>query len=111
MQNSIDPWKSLCLHHYADLAVMAEVPVKDDAPGDLDLLSDVCIHKDRFYHCGWARYMEARPGSFHLLPRTERLSDLRNDYQTMKVMFFDDAPEFDSILEHLANLESEFNNK
>ena len=103
------PLPSRYSRHYADLAAMAETSVKDEALGDLDLLSDVCIHKDRFYHCGWARYMEARPGSFHLLPRTERLSDLRNDYQTMKVMFFDDVPEFDSILEHLTNLESELN--
>lgn len=105
------PLPSRYSRHYADMASMAEASVKDEALGDLDLLREVCIHKDRFYHCGWARYMEACPGSFHLLPRTERLSDLRNDYHTMKVMFFDNAPEFDSILEHLNNLERELNAK
>lgn len=97
--------------HYADLASMTQVSVKDEALEDINLLHDVCVHKDRFYHCGWARYMEACPGSFHLLPRAERLTALQKDHRAMKVMFFNSVPEFDSILEKLANLESELNSK
>jgi hypothetical protein len=95
--------------HYADVAVMARSSVKVVALADLDLLHRVCVHKDIFYHCGWARYLEARPGSFRLLPRDERVSELRRDYQAMRVMFFDDPPEFDDLMNDLSVLEREIN--
>lgn len=95
--------------HYADVAMMAQAPVKEEALADLELLTSVSIHKDRFYHCGWAKYLEAKPGTFRLLPRPERLSDLRRDYQSMQVMFFHEAPSFDQVLERLAGLEQAIN--
>jgi len=95
--------------HYADVAVMARTAVKAEALADLDLLHSVCKHKDRFYHCGWARYLEAKPGSFHLTPCSERLAELRRDYQDMRVMFFAEAPSFDEILDQLSALEYEIN--
>lgn len=100
-----------CSRHYADLASVTQVSAKDEALADINLLHDVCVHKDRFYHCGRARYMEACSGSFHLLPRAERLTALLKDYRAMKVIFFYGVLEFDSILEKLANLESELNSK
>ncbi|HET6426800.1 MAG TPA: nucleotidyl transferase AbiEii/AbiGii toxin family protein [Phycisphaerae bacterium] len=95
--------------HYADVAMMAQAPAKNEALADLDLLQSVCRHKDRFYHCGWARHLEAKPGTFHLLPRKERLGALRRDYQDMRVMFFSEAPSFDTVLDQLATLEREIN--
>jgi len=95
--------------HYADVAAMARAAVKAEALADLDLLNSVCRHKDRFYHCAWARYIEARPGSFHLTPRSERLGELRRDYQNMHLMFFSEAPSFDEILDQLSDLEHEIN--
>lgn len=103
------PLLSRYSRHYADVAVMAQASVKDEALADVDLLSSVCVHKDRFYHCGWAKYLEAKPGSFHLLPRAERVPTLRRDYQSMQVMFFHEAPAFDDVLKHLAALEREIN--
>jgi len=95
--------------HYADVAEMAQYPVKNEALADIDLLRAVCTHKDRFYHCGWARYLDAKPGSFHLLPRPERVSALRKDYQSMQAMFFYEHPDFEVILERLNALEDEIN--
>ena len=95
--------------HYADVAVMSKADVRDEALGDTDLLHRVCIHKDQFYHCGWAKYLEARRGTFRLLPRDERLSDLRRDYQSMQVMFFGEALTFDEVLGCLADLERQIN--
>ena len=95
--------------HYADVATMAQTPTKNEAMANLELLESVCHHKDRFYHCGWARYLEARPGTFHVVPRTERLAVLRHDYQEMQTMYFSDAPSFDEILDQLALLEQEIN--
>lgn len=76
---------------------------------DLALLENVCHHKDRFYHCGWARYLEAKPGSFHIVPREKRIAELRRDYQDMRVMFFSEAPAFETILDQLTELEREIN--
>jgi len=96
--------------HYADVAIMAQTPVKVDALTDIDLLHSVCLHKDRFYHCSWARCLDARPGSFRLAPRDERLAALRRDYQAMQVMFFGDTTPFDRVIDQLAELEREINN-
>ncbi len=95
--------------HYADVASMAKTKVKEEAFDDLALLRSVVIHKDRFYHCGWARYLGARAGSFRLLPRQERLADLRRDHQGTKLMFFEDAPLFEDVLAELERLEQEIN--
>ena len=95
--------------HYADVATMGQAHVKDEALGDLDLLKNVAIHKDYFYHCGWARYLDATPGSFHLLPRDERLATLHTDYRAMQTMFFSEPPNFDNIIEQLAYLEQQIN--
>ncbi len=53
--------------------------------------------------------MQAKPGSFHLLPQDERLPDLRRDYQSMGVMLFGEASFFDDILNRLASLGEEIN--
>lgn len=95
--------------HYADVAEMSQHSVRQEALQDLDLLRQVCVHKDRFYHSAWARYLEAVPGSFHLVPPEKRILSLRRDYQDMQVMFYDHAPEFDAILETLGHLEHEIN--
>jgi len=95
--------------HWADVAAMAATPVKGKALADLGLLQGVCIHKDRFYHSGWARYLDAKPGSIRLAPRKERLPELRRDYQAMQVMFFEQPPSFDGIVAQLADLERDIN--
>lgn len=95
--------------HYADVAMMSQAAVVDEALADFDLLTSVVVHKDRFYHCGWAKYLEARPGSFHLLPRERRLPDLRRDHEAMGVMFFGEPPTFDDVMSNLADLEHKIN--
>lgn len=95
--------------HYADVAVMASAAVKNEALADLALLESVVTHKERFYYAGWARYQEAKKGTFRLVPRDERLSALRPDYQAMRTMFFADPPLFDGVLQELAKLEREIN--
>jgi len=95
--------------HYADVAVMAKTDVKEQAIKDPSLLANVTLHKDRFYHCGWAKYLDAKMGSFRLLPRKERLADLRRDYRSMRVMFFGEPPAFEDLLTELEKLEQAIN--
>ena len=54
--------------HYYDLAQMAKFPVKDEALKDLQLLEDVVVFKQKFYMSAWAKYEDAKVGTFKILP-------------------------------------------
>lgn len=95
--------------HYYDLYKMATSPVRDSALADLKLLEDVVAFKMRFYPSGWAKYEDAKPGSFKLVPADHLLADLRKDYRDMAVMILGPAPDFDSIIETLNRLEERIN--
>jgi hypothetical protein len=95
--------------HYYDLIQLAASPVKDAALGDLQLLSEVVKFKRRFYLSAWAKYEEAVPGTFRLLPTGEGSQQLEADYQNMQAMFFETPPAWQDILRTLHDLESEIN--
>ena len=54
-------------------------------------------------------YTQAKPGSFHLVPKDERLPELQRDYQLMRDMYLNDPLSFDNILSILTNLEHRIN--
>jgi len=54
--------------HFYDLAQMAISSVKDEALSDLQLLEDVVAFKQKFYMSAWAKYEEAKVGTFKILP-------------------------------------------
>ena len=95
--------------HYADVAQMGKTRIVDEALQDIDLLKKVTTHKDMFYHCGWARYDLAVPGSFHLMPPQERLSAIKRDYRDMTAMFFNEPPDIEDIFRRLSVLERQIN--
>jgi hypothetical protein len=65
--------------------------------------------KQRFYPCGWARYEEAKKGTFRLVPDSESQSALRRDYRDMGMMIFGEIPNFDTVMNILQRLEDEIN--
>ena len=95
--------------HYYDLAMMAAAPVKEAALADLALLEDVASFKQRFYPRGWARYDQAVPGTFRLVPSGHVLSALAKDYAQMRNMIFGRYPDFEEIMATLQMLEREIN--
>ena len=95
--------------HYYDLFKMANSEIKNKALKNIGLLKDVVAFKDKFYHCSWAKYEDAKPGSFHLFPNNDNLDTLKNDYNEMKGMIFGDYPVWDEILKAMENLEKEIN--
>ncbi|MFM2397729.1 MAG: hypothetical protein RLZZ144_979 [Pseudomonadota bacterium] len=95
--------------HYYDLAMMAVAPVKDVALADLALLEDVANFKQRFYPRGWARYDQAVPGTFRLVPSGYVLPALAKDYAQMRNMIFGRYPNFEEMMEMLRKLETEIN--
>jgi len=95
--------------HYYDLAQMALSSVKDEALGDLQLLEDVVVFKQKFYMSAWAKYEEAKVGTFKILPPEFRYKELKSDYDSMRSMIFDKYLDFDEIIKILKKLESEIN--
>lgn len=94
--------------HYYDLVMMANAPVKRIALADLALLEDVVAFKQRFYPRGWARYDEAKPGTFKLSP-TRHVLAVERDYAQMRNMIFGHYPSFSEIRMSLQKLETEIN--
>ena len=97
--------------HYADTAALARQPSAAKAIGLKDLCSRVVRWKSQFFGSSWANYNLAKPGSFRLAPPPERLPALRRDYQAMRDMYLSEPPDFESIIENLANLEAKINDK
>lgn len=104
--------KDLAKHmsrHYYDLAELAKLDVRGEALKNLQLLTDVALHKTRFFPAAWAKYDEARVSSLRLTPHENLEQKLRADYRDMREMIFDEAPNFDDVLETLKALEAEIN--
>jgi hypothetical protein len=95
--------------HYADTAALTTHPDASKAAGDHELRSRVVHWKSRFFGSSWARYDEAVPGSFRLLPAPARLSSLRQDYQAMRDLYLAEPASFDDILAALSTLEGRIN--
>ena len=95
--------------HYYDLYRLSRMPIRDNAIRQIALLHDVAQFKIRFYHCPWAKYEEAKPGTLRLLPPEHHMRDLRRDYVDMQAMLFGVKPSFEEIMSELADLEDIIN--
>lgn len=95
--------------HYYDLAQMVQSDVKNEALRDLRLLEDVVVFKQKFYMSAWAKYEDAKIGTFKILPPESRYKELKDDYTSMRSMIFDKYLEFDEIISILKDLENEIN--
>lgn len=96
--------------HYYDVFKLGHTDIKEKAFADLDLLKGVVNFKIRFYPRGWAKYEEAKPGTMKLLPPEHSMPILKDDYKKMQNMIYGDAPDWDTILAYLTDLENEINN-
>lgn len=97
--------------HYADTAMLANHPAALKALAHNDLRDRVVSWKSQFFGSSWANYNLAKPGTFRLVPKLERLPELRRDYQLMRDMFLDQPVSFDDILTTLLDLEHRINGR
>ncbi len=88
---------------------MAQSKFKDIALADTQLLENVVAFKQKFYPRKWAKYEDAKGGTFKLLPPEFRYAELEKDYKAMQNMIFGEAPTFANIMDVLAELENEIN--
>jgi predicted nucleotidyltransferase component of viral defense system len=97
--------------HYYDLYMLSRTDVADKALRSRDILERVIEHTTVFFPATWAHYETARPGSFRLLPKGDRLLALKGDYAQMKAMIFGEYPKWEDIVKELTGLEERINAK
>jgi hypothetical protein len=95
--------------HYSDLASLGRHAAGRRALSDFDLLARVRKHKQTFFRSGWAHYETAVPGSFHLLPSSDRRSQIERDVRGMADMFMATPPPFEVLMAELKVLEDRIN--
>lgn len=83
--------------------------VKKSAFAHISLLQKVVNFKMKFYPRAWAKYTEAVPGTFKLLPPEYRFPVLIADYEAMKDMLYGDIPDFETVMSAVSELEKEIN--
>jgi len=103
------PMRDRFSRHYADTAALANHPEAIKAIDDHDLRTKVVLWKSLFFGSSSANYVEAKPGAFRLVPKFERLLELRRDYQLMRDMYLNEPISFDDILSILSDLEHRIN--
>ena len=95
--------------HFYDLYRLSQDDIGRQALARQDLLARVVTHKRLFFASAWASYETARPGTFHLVPREDRLPALRKDYAEMRAMIFGSYPSWEEVLRGLRVLEQQIN--
>lgn len=95
--------------HYYDIYCMAGSYVKEKALNNIGLLEKVVKFKDKFYHCSWAKYEEAKIGTIKLMPPEHNIEKIEKDYKHMQNMIFGNVPTFEEISKSIEQLEREIN--
>ncbi len=103
------PMRDRFSRHYADTAALANHSEAIKAIDHHDLRDRVVSWKNLFFRDSSANYTQAKPGTFRLVPRAERLPELRGDYLLMRDMYLYEPVNFDDILRILTNLEQRIN--
>lgn len=83
--------------------------MKKSSLADIGILRSVVEFKQRFYPRGWAKYDQAKPGTFRLIPEGHILKAVKSDYIDMRNMIYGEYPDFEKIMSVLEELESEIN--
>ena len=104
------PTPSRYARHYFDMAKLLMHPKAMQFLADKAQCARVVDWKGRVFARSWARYDLAQPGSFRLLPPTDRQADLAQVYATMRPMFMTEPPAFAELMQKLAQAEGVLNN-
>lgn len=95
--------------HYYDMYKLGNSEVAARAIAQPELLAKVVAFKEKFYRTPWAKLTEAVLGTIKLVPRAERIAELRTDYESMRPMIFGEVPEFEDIVAFMGELERKIN--
>ena len=88
---------------------MYDTGVRKDALNDIPLLDEVREFTKTFYNRNWARFDEAKPGTFKVVPNPSSLKNLKEDYRSMEIMIYGNVPSFEEIFITMEKLEEKIN--
>jgi hypothetical protein len=92
--------------HLYDIVKLYASDFGKEAVANKALLDKVVQHKTVFFKDNKAKYDEATPEKLRLVPKGEMLKRFREDYDDMaKVMFSQEPPHFDEVLQILEEIE------
>lgn len=99
--------------HWYDLAQLADGAVGPAAMEDKALLENVVLHKNVLYHAGYSDYEACLSGGLKLVPEGALAKALEDDFNRMEGdgMFWQSPGAFADVLEQLAKVEGDINNK
>ena len=97
--------------HWYDLVMLAKHSAGQSAIENRELFEEVVRHKKVFFYTSYANYDACLAGRLKLLPETDSLKSLREDYEKMvgAGMMYSTPPSFDEIVELIRNLENRVN--
>lgn len=95
--------------HYYDTYILAQKGIADKAMPDVALLEQVVRNKSLMFSDNKASYDTAVIGQLRLMPKPEAMEDLKKDYVEMAAMFIQQAPNFDVMMQGIADLEKRIN--
>ena len=95
-------------HYYDVHRLLASQPGASFA-GDTAMALDCVRHARMFFNRRDFDLATAAPGTFSLVPHNGMLASLKTDYRAMVGMIFGEIPEFDGIIESIADLENRIN--
>lgn len=96
--------------HYYDVYKIYKSGLWDEIINKKYLLDEVRKFTITFYNRKWAKFNEAVPGHFKLIPESKYLELLKDDYIKMREMIFSNCPSFETIIKTLEELENKINN-
>lgn len=105
------PPKERMFRHYYDMAMLDMHGVTKQALDDPQLLNTVLMNKKTYFASPSANYETAIIGTMHLMPNELFNEILKQDCKEMSEMFFQGAPDFDRIMEKVAQIETTINSQ
>lgn len=99
--------------HWFDLVALWNHDIGQQAVQNRELLDDVVKHKHCFYYAGSAKYHECSDYGFVLIPNTDDLQKLRQDYDAMKEsgMIPSTAIVFDDMMHTILEIQTHLNTR
>lgn len=95
--------------HYYDIHRLCQSDIGQSAMADLALGEDCVRHARMFFNRPDLDLASAAPGSFALSPIGGMRDKLRSDYEAMAGMVFGDIPQFETVMQSVADLERSLN--
>jgi len=103
------PIRSNFSRHYSDFSSLWKNSLGRSAALREDILERVVMHKSLYFTSSWANYETARFGALRLVPPSERIKELNDDYEKMKVMFLTEPPSFEEVCKNIEEAERTIN--